>query len=78
MSGAKAVGAVCLQLWALLCRALPLPTIRSLIDENRAENRCTVGLAQVKYFCNEAFELSLYGKAIDAYQVGDTAHIVHL
>ena len=25
---------------------------------------------QVKYFCNEAFELGLYGKAIDAYQVG--------
>jgi len=24
---------------------------------------------QVKYFCNEAFELGLYGKAIDAYQV---------
>ena len=25
--------------------------------------------SQVKYFCNEAFELGLYGKAIDAYQV---------
>ena len=24
---------------------------------------------QVKYFCNETFELGLYGKAIDAYQV---------
>lgn len=25
-------------------------------------------VVQVKYFCNEVFELGLYGKAIDAYQ----------
>ena len=33
-----------------------------------------MGSPQVKYFCNEAFELGLYGKAIDAYQVRAEKH----
>jgi ABC-type transport system involved in Fe-S cluster assembly fused permease/ATPase subunit len=40
--------------------------------DNAKEGRATdmlLNYETVKYFCNEGFELGLYGKAIDKYQV---------